>query len=133
MANRALQSKVEREKHRAWARAKIAAHNRGENPRWAGCGDLVDEVPAKPWDLHAVRAKNVELPPNVEVKRIPCTGTMPQGGVSRLMRKARGGPVELWTGGKQRANRNHVAPAGRGMFLTNAVYEPNAEWKIVKR
>lgn len=97
----------------------------------------------KPWHAKAELAPTVavELPTpkgvtygpcdHVEIKRIPCKGIMPQGGISRTMRKARHAPVELWTGGKQRANRNHVAPAGPGLLKICA--STDTTWRIVKK
>ena len=68
----------------------------------------------------------------VKVTRIECKGVRPQGGFKQgACRKARGGPVELWTGGRQRANRNHVAPAGPGYL--KRCWSENTEPYLIKK
>lgn len=91
-------------------------------------------------DMPSKAIDTTELVNGVKVKRIDCKGIVPPGGYRQgACRKARNGPVELWTGGKQAANRNHVAPGGKGMIANNmgtwADYEARCAepWAIVKR
>ena len=135
MAARWMQSHRDKAKRQWIAERERRDQKAGLNKRWAGCGDQVEEVRTTiPYEVAPCKLQNVELPPHVEVKRIACKGVTPRGGYSMgACRKARKAPVELWTGGKQRANRNHVAPAGRGLYLSNAVYEPHGVWPIVRK